>query len=253
MKYKANTIRTLGAHRCDALQMATMSAFLTIFGLYAAALSAQEGPRTFSLPEGCTAYVTVQSKDCSVDHHFTCEGDPEGHKQRVSLTEQGVSYIGSTNFESEWVSSFHPFTGHSERLGSNPADPASFTELTENGLDTFDFETLSDEIGTTRYVGQDRLTGKTVRIDGIDLEETEYNIRALAPDGTEMWRAGGNEYISRRWRSFFAGTGTVTTPTDSFDKDDSPVEFIFPGEPGFLSANPKHGCGVQLSLLEVLK
>jgi hypothetical protein len=52
---------------------------------------------------------------------------------------------------------------------------------------------------------------------------------------------------------FLSGTGRVTTPTDSFDKDDRPIEFIFPGEPGFLSANPKHGCGVQLSSFEVLE
>jgi len=247
------TTRARSVQRFGPIHWIMMSAFLTVFGLYASALAAQDGPRTFSLPEGCTAYLTVQSKDCTVDHHFTCEGDPEGHKQRVSLNEEGVTYIGSTNFESEWVGSFHPRTGHSERLGANPVDQASFTELTETGLDTFDFETLSDEIGTTRYVGQDRLTGEIITIDGIDLEQTEYNIRALTPDGVEMWSARGNEYISRRWRSFFAGTGTVTTPTDSFDKDDSPVEFIFLGEPGFLSANPKHGCGVQLSSFEALE
>jgi hypothetical protein len=250
MKQYAMTTRT---QRFDTVQIVTMSAFLTVFGLLASSLAAQDTPRTFTLPAGCTAYVTVQSNDCSVDHHFTCEGDPEGHKQRVSLTEEGLVYIGSTNFESQWVGSFHPRSGHSERLGPNANDPASFTELLETGLDTFDFETLSDEIGTSRYVGQDRLTGRTVTIDGIDLQETEYSIRALTPDGTEMWRAEGNEYISARWRSFFAGSGTVTTPTDSFDKDDSPVEFIFPGEPGFLSANPKHGCGVVLSSFETTK
>lgn len=251
--FKQTKTKTEAVQTTMGPQLAALSAMVVVFGLLASTLAAQDEPRTFSLPAGCTAYVTVQSKDCSVDHHFTCEGDPEGHKQRVSLTEEGLVYIGSTNFESQWVGSFHPRTGHSERLGTNANDPASFSGLLETGLDTFDFETLSDEIGTSRYVGQDRLTGKTVTIDGIDLQETEYNIRALAPDGTEMWRAEGNEYISSRWRSFFAGTGSVTTPSDSYEKDDSPVEFIFPGEPGFLSANPKHGCGVLLSSFEVLQ
>lgn len=247
------TIRAQDVHRNRNIKLMTASALLAVFGLSGTALFAQDTPSTFSLPAGCTAYVTVQSNDCTVDHHFTCEGDPEGLKQRVSLSEEGLIYVGSTNFESQWVASFHPRTGHSERLGTEANDPASFSGLIETGLDTFDFETLSDEVGTTRYVGQDRLTGRTVTIDGIELEETEYSIRALTPDGEEMWRAEGNEFISRRWRSFLAGTGTVTTPTDRFDKDDSPVEFIFPGEPGFLSANPKHGCGVQLSSFEVLE
>lgn len=215
--------------------------------LLAAPVAAQDTPETFSLPAGCDAFLTVQSQDCSVDHHFVCEGDPEGHQQRVSLTERGLTYLGSINNEAQWVGSFHPFTGHSERLNPVANDPASFSELIEKGVDTFDFETLSDEIGTTRYVGQDTLTGRTVTIDDVTLEETAYEIRALAPDGTELWRSEGNEFVSRTWRMFLAGTGTVTTPTDSFDKDDSPVEFIFPGEAGFLSANPKHGCGMVLS------
>ena len=29
-----------------------------------------------------------------MDHHFTCEGDPVGHKQRASLDEQGMTYLG---------------------------------------------------------------------------------------------------------------------------------------------------------------
>lgn len=229
---------------------------LGLFGClaaYAAPSFAQDTPEVFSLPAGCTAFLTVQSKDCSVDHHFTCEGDPDGHKQRVSLTERGLSYLGSTNFESQWVGSFHPLTGHSEQLSDVANAPASFSELIASGKNVFDFETNSAEIGTTRYVGQDELTGRGVIIDDVTLEETKYSITALAPDGTELWRAEGNEYISRDLRLFFAGSGTVTTPTDSYDKDDSPVEFIYPGEPGFLSANPKHGCGVLLSSFEVLQ
>ena len=34
--------------------------------------------QTFSLPGGCTAYLTVQMSSCTVSHHFTCDGDPAG-------------------------------------------------------------------------------------------------------------------------------------------------------------------------------
>jgi len=116
MNHNTYTARAQRVHRFSATQIVIMSAFLTVFGLFAASLSARENQRTFSLPEGCTAYLTVQSQDCSVDHHFTCEGDPEGHKQRISLTEDGVVYVGSTNFESEWVGSFHPRSGYKPSL-----------------------------------------------------------------------------------------------------------------------------------------
>jgi hypothetical protein len=215
--------------------------------------SAQEstGPELFSLPAGCTAFLTVQSNDCSVDHHFKCAGDPEGVQRRVSLDERGMTYLGSIDSETQWVNSYHPLSNHSERLASDPVDPASFSELLATNRDSYDFQTLSDEIGTTRYVGEDRLTGMTVVIDGVTLDQTSYQITAYAPDGSLQWASKGNEYISRDYRTFLSGVGTVTTPTDEYQRDASPVEFALPGETGFLSAKPKFGCGAVMSSFEV--
>ena len=227
------------------------AAGLTFLALALAALPARAQVETFSLPPGCEAFLTVQGADCSVDHHFTCTGDPEGHKQRISLDERGITYLGTTDEQTQWISSFHPLSGHSERLGDSPADPANLDELLANGRDSYDFLTLSEEVGETRYVGQDRLTGRVITIDEVDLQETEFNITAYDADGTEMWSTRGNEFVSADWRMFLAGTGVTTTPEDRFERDGSPVEFIFPGETGFLSANPKHGCGVVTSSFEV--
>lgn len=211
-------------------------------------VQAQDAPsRTFALPSGCTAYVTVQSAACSVSHHFTCEGDPAGWQRRVDMDESGVAYFGAIDGETQWIESFHMLSGHSERLEDNPADPASFTALTTTNVDTYDFRTLSAEIGTTRYVGQDRLTGATEEIDGVTLHQTEYFITAYAADGTELWQSRGNEFIQRDWRVFMSGTSTVTAGGETWDTNDRPVEFIFPGEPGFLSVTPRHGCGVVMS------
>lgn len=212
--------------------------------------AAQEGPRFFSLPPGCDAWLTIQSADCSVDHHFSCEGDPEGHKRRVSLGTEGLTYMGTIDNETQWVQSFHPLTPHSEALEANPTDPASFSELLQIGIDTYDFSTASNEIGVTRYVGQDTLTGRQITIDDVTLDETQYNITAYDDSGDVMWSAKGNEFISRNWRMFLSGTSEVTLPNgETYDSDGTPVEFIYPGEPGFMSAHPKHGCGVELSRL----
>ncbi len=208
---------------------------------------AQERPATFSLPAGCEAFLTVQSESCQVDHHFTCEGDPTGHQRRVSLDEEGVTYVGEIDAETQWISSFHVLSGHHERLESNPAEPASISDLIAFGVDDYDFRTLSDEIGTTRYVGQDTLTGREITIDGVILSETTYDITAYDAEGNEVWSSQGREFISREWRMFLPGTGVVTTPDGQYDKSNRPVEFIFPGEPGFLSSSPKHGCGVAIS------
>ncbi len=202
---------------------------------------------TFELPSGCAAFVTVQSTSCQVDHHFVCDGDPEGHQRRVSLDEEGLTYAGHIDNETQWLESFHILSGHAERLETSPAEPASLSDLIASGVDDYDFQTLSEEIGTTRYVGQDTLTGRQVVIDGITLDETTYDITAYNADGDEMWRSKGNEFINRNWRVFIAGTGVTTINGETFERDNRPVEFIFPGEPGFLSARPKHGCGVAIS------
>lgn len=208
---------------------------------------AQDGPQVFSLPAGCTPYLTVQMSACNVDHHFTCEGDPEGEQRNISLDEQGMTYMGSIDFETQWMHSFHPLNGHSEQLESNPVDRANFSELVSTGVDTYDFKTLSDEIGVTRYVGADTLTGREVEIDGVTLSETTYNITAYDGQGTFLWSTEGKEYISRDWRMFLSGSGNVTTPTEEYEDNNNPVEFIFPNEPGFMSANPKFGCGLMMS------
>jgi len=220
---------------------------IMILGILASQPVAAQTVDLFELPEGCTAYLTIQTQDCSVDHMFTCEGDADGTQRRASIGENGLSYIGQIDDETQWVESLHIFSGHAERLSDEVRDRASISELVEAGIDTYDFTTESDEIGVTRYVGQDSLTGEQVTIDGVTLDETQFNIIAYDEDGEVIWSAEGNEYISQRFRMFLSGTSTVTTPDGSFDSEDNPVEFIFEGEPGFLSANPKHGCGATLS------
>ena len=207
---------------------------------------------TVALPQGCTAFVTIQYNSCSVSHHFTCEGDEVGIQRRIDLDPDGITYIGAIDAETQWIESVHVRSGHMERLEDAPADRASFTELLENGIDTFDFQTLSDEIGTSRYVGFDSLTGVQVEIDGVLLDQTQNQIFGYDADGELTWQGEGNEYISRDFRMFLSGTSSVTVPEGTFEIVDEPVEFIFPDESGFLSSNPKHGCGVTDSSFSVL-
>ena len=219
---------------------------ITLFTTCALPAAAQT-IETFDLPEGCDAYLTIQTEDCSVDHMFTCEGDAEGTQRRASIGENGLSYLGQIDSETQWIESVHISSGHAERLSDEVDDPASFSELVENGIDTYDFTTESEEVGQTRYVGFDSLTGNQITIDGVLLDETEYNITAYDEAGDVKWSSKGNEYISQRYNMFLAGESEVTTENGTFDSKGGPVEFIYEGEPGFLSANPKYGCGITES------
>lgn len=200
-----------------------------------------------TMPANCAAYLTVQKQSCVVTHHFTCDGDPQGYQRRADYDDQGLVYLGSIDAETRWIESFYPISGLTETLIEGEIDPASFAGLTESGQDSYDFRTETAGYGQTRYVGSDRLTGRIVTIDGIDLEETEFNLRAYDAEGTETWRAAGNEFISREWNMFLSGTSTVVSSQGTTESNETPFEFIFPGEVGFLSVNPKWGCGAVIS------
>jgi hypothetical protein len=211
-----------------------------------APLVAQE----FSLPQGCEGYLTIQSSSCSVSHYFRCDEDQIGEQRRATMDEEGLSYVGHISDEAEWLESFHLRSAHTERQ-STVVDPMSMSELLANSVDTWDFSTDSREIGTSRYVGFDRLTGESVVIDSVTLLRTQYELTAFDADGTEMWKSEGAEFVSREWRMFIGGLSSYITTDDQFDSDDTPVEFINPGEAGYLSVNPKYGCGVEMSSFQV--
>lgn len=200
-----------------------------------------------TLPMGCEAYVTIQKRSCIVSHVFTCSDDPAGHQRRIDYSESGMTYMGLIDAETQWIESFHAQDARVERLAPGAPDPASLTELVETGLDTWDFQTLSDTYGVTAYRGYDRLSGREVTIDGVTLDETEFEVTVTDGYGEFLWSVSGHEYIHRDWRIFLSGIRTVTTPTDAYETDGRPVEFIFPGEPGFLSATPIYDCGQMMS------
>jgi len=203
--------------------------------------------QTFGLPQGCTAYVTIQSRGCMVSHLFTCATDPPGQQRRADLDESGVIYLGLIDAETQWLESAGPADGSTERLLPDPADPASLTNLLASGRDDFAFATRTDDAFDTVFRGHDALTGASVVIDGVTLLATTFDVTASDTGGGLLWRTTGAEYVHPEWRTFIAGTRTTTTPDDSFERDATPVAFIFPGEEGFLSSTPRHDCGVMMS------
>jgi hypothetical protein len=195
---------------------------------------------TWSAPEGCEAFMTVQAKACRVSHYYTCQGDTPGDQWRVDMDQEGPFFFSRINAEGEWVESFDATR---QVLDPSPVDRASFSELLANEIDTWDF-TLSKDDGTgSRAAGYDRLTGETVVIDGIALNQTEVEFTEYDRDGTVLRQSRGNEYMHPEWRLFFAGPGETDLGDGQWRPiDGSPVEFIFPGEPGYLATQPIYDC-----------
>ena len=211
--------------------------------LILACLSAPAAPAlagTWTVPQGCEAFMTVQSKACRVSHYYKCSADAPGDQWRVDMDQEGEFFFSRTDYEAQWVESYDPIK---QVLDPAPADPASFSELLATGIDTWDFSLSKEDGSGSRASGYDRLTGRTVVIDGITLSETEVDFTEYDPMGNVTRRARGNEYLHPDWRMFFAGPGETDLGDGIWRPiDGSPVEFIFPGEDGFLDRQPKFDC-----------
>ena len=205
----------------------------------------------FTLPEGCTAYVTVQHSSCQVSHHYTCEADPKGDQWSVYAGPDGPYYMSRIDAETRWVESFDLSNGESDKIGSE-ANPASFTRLLQTDRDDFDFTTTSSTGEARRFKGYDHLTGQRVTIDGIELERTEFELSTYAGDGTFLHIRKGGQMINRAWRIFFADKEDFENAQgDRESTTDTPITFSQPGEPGFLAAKPQFGCDMMMTGLAV--
>lgn len=205
---------------------------------------------SFTPPAGCETFLTVQSKGCRVSNHFICSADPKGDQWRTDFDQEGAFFTSRVDYEAQWIESFELDPPVRQSLDPNPADPASFSDLISTGRDNYIFG-LSDDTGErTRVRGSDTLTGRTVVIDGVSLQETEFNFTETDLTGKVLRRSRGNEYISAEWRLFFSGPSEWDGGDGNYlPIDGSPLQFIFPGESGFASTQPLFDCDAVMSSL----
>ncbi|MGL6210310.1 MAG: hypothetical protein ACRC14_10835 [Paracoccaceae bacterium] len=203
----------------------------------------------WAAPEGCEVFMTVQSRECRVSNHYRCTGDNPGDQWRADFDQDGIYFQSRINAEAEWVESYELFPTVKQVLDPGSMDPASFSDLLATGQDGFIFGLTKDTGAQSKVRGQDRLTGKTFVIDGITLSETEFEYEETDLDGNVLRRAKGNEYINPEWRLFFSGAAEWWDGEAWLPMDGSPLQFIFPGEPGFAATEPLFDCDPVLSRL----
>lgn len=92
--------------------------------------------------------------------------------------------------------------------------------------------------GATCCVGRDELTGETVIIDGVPLERTA-RLRTSTRPARCCWSARASNSSTAAERRFYGGIETLTDWTGTTEqRNDSPVNFAFPGEAGFAATTP---------------
>lgn len=226
--------------------MTTARKIMALGLLVAGAFPAHAAGKLFTPPAGCEAYLTVQSRGCRVSNHYTCSADAPGDKWRADFDQEGIFFLSKVDDEAQWIESIDQFPTVIQTLDPNPKDPASFTNLL-TGKDTFDF-TISRDDGTASHVtGFDRLTGKSFVIDGVTLQQTQFEFTETDLDGNMLNKSSGNEFISPEWRMFFSGPSVWDNGSGPVPLDGSPVQFFNPGEPGFLATEPMFECDAIMS------
>lgn len=222
---------------------------LAAAGLGMAVLVAASAARAedFVPPSNCTAYLAVQSRSCTVSHHYTCADSP-GDLWRMDFDEAGAFYLGLINDEAQWVESRGLPDGSLSRTIFPARDESSVTTLLETGYDDWDFDEIRDG-EQIRVTGFDRLTGETAVIDGEELLRTEFETQYYDAAGLLISTTTGREYVSATHRRFFSGIRTWRSGDQEDTTDSSPAEFLYPGDPGFASTQPRHNCGPMLSAL----
>ncbi len=211
--------------------------FLMTLALLALA-SPAAAQQSFAAPEGCEAKLTVQQKGCVMVNVWTCEADNPGDQWIALIGQGGVFSVQRVDSEFQWMETYSVLGD--DYLREPVADPASLTELFANDIDTWDF-TIETEDGPERNVGFDMLTGIAYEIDGEELLQTEFQGQTLDDDGNVLDASSGRQYVSKKHRLFFFGESWLDESPDQIT-DMSPVEFIYPGEPGFFADQPVYEC-----------
>lgn len=203
---------------------------------------------SFTPPEGCTAHLTVQSRGCHVANYYRCEADAPGDQWRADFDQEGVFYYSRIDSETQWVESISLDPTVVQTLDPAPADPASFTGLLATGYDSFAFGLSRDDGRHTNVRGHDRLTGQSAVIDGVTLQQTEFDYTETDDAGNVLRRARGNEFIIPEWRMFLSGRSEWDQGDGTWlPLDGSPMQFILPGEAGFAATQPIFECDVVTS------
>ncbi|MEZ7813236.1 MAG: hypothetical protein QMC17_05615 [Paracoccaceae bacterium] len=202
---------------------------------------------SFSPPQGCKAFLTVQMLECSVSHHYTCEANAKGDQWRADFDAEGLFYLSRIDREAQWMESYNYNPPSKQFLDPDPVDAASFTQLL-TGVDTFDFNLTKDSGEESRVTGFDQLTGQNVTIDGVNLKESNFSFYEIDLSGKLLRRAIGTEFVSPKWRTFFSGPSQWSFgDEDWIFVEDRPMKFLEPNDAGFSSNTPIFGCDAVMS------
>lgn len=191
-------------------------------------------------PEGCDALLTVQSQSCIVRHVMRC-ADNAGGFTIMQFGAGGAETVTDLDAGSYPVEAVTLETGAVYR-SALVEDAFDARIAATQGRDSFAYETVDNAGTRMRYVGKVVRDGRGETIDGVPLVRLLVEREVTSPGRAETWR-------QRQVLMYHPGLQVaLTARVEMVDPPGAilermPVAFAAPGEPGFLSMEPEHGCG----------
>lgn len=223
--------------------------YLFAVALVTVAGAASAQTHRFALPAQCEAFLTVQSRECSVALFWRCKDTPKGEFTAATFGPNGMESAMRYSASYQWLDSIYTWDQSREVFTPPATDPIDSAELLNNGVDTYKFKMQRTAPGKSyviRVSGADRLTGETTVIDGFTLDKLHTQLEIIAADGSVEYKSRGTQYYSRKLGQFFLGPETVFgADGEQTEYDGSPVDIILPGEPGFGNITPLFECDGQ--------
>ena len=209
-------------------------------------LAAQAAP---DLPAGCSPYLTVQTVDCEVDIYMRCDR-PGGEVIRIqNYAPHGLDTIEEATADWSLLFSVDVERNTGLVVREGPATPISNAALLADGISTFeypvDFYFDRRQPYSVQMTGAFRLTGKTTKIDDLPLLVLENRIRIAIPPPRGPLELIQTGYYSEDLDAYMEGAGSLRLGDNVTAVDSGPVAFARPGEAGWLSTVPIHGCGAD--------
>jgi hypothetical protein len=218
-------------------------------------------PEEWTVPAGCKLYLTVQSKECIVSNHYRCSGDPEGYRWQADFDPKGLKLLTQTDAEAVPVRIDDPRASRQWLLDAGSTTLPTVSAVLIERVTYPDYRMIGNNGETTQIRGfRQQVPESTeagapladVVIDGVPLKAIMFNIDRSGVDGAVQSLHVGTEYLQSEWRLVFPGpeqrseAGNLSAFRDG---DRSPVDFIFPGEPGFGTTQPTEDCELLLTEL----
>ncbi|MCP5038449.1 MAG: hypothetical protein GY945_12725 [Rhodobacteraceae bacterium] len=199
----------------------------------------------FTLPEGCSAVLSTQTGFCGANLHWTCQDDPRGHVRKAYFDVDGLASILTFNAQSAIIDAQYMWDNSREVLIGEPLDTFSVDALQTNLTESYAWQlSRTDESGTRSLsmTGTDTLTGDALRVGDHVLPEVATSFEYLEEDGSLNYRGEGTYYLMSDPILVISGSGQAMDPDGRFEYDETPVELIFPGQPGFGDTTPRNNC-----------